>query len=192
MVLDWRKARLSLTSGLLRRWWGPLDRTVQPWSGQAVNEYFIGLLIICTLYAVVAGGAPERIGALVYALSCVVTYVLLELSQVLWRSIEYGVFISDTLLLAFFCVFAVRANRYWPIWVSALLGLGLFGHLARWVGPDVVPWAYAVVLTIWSYPILAIIALGTFNHQQRLKRFGVDRSWSSSSGRSAPPDGPAS
>lgn len=157
-----------------------------------MNEYFIGLLILCTIYALLGGGAPERIGAVVYALLCAATHVMLELSELLWRSTEYGVFVIDVLLFAFFCVLAARSDRYWPIWVSALLGLGVLGHLARWAGPDAIPWAYAVVLTIWSYPILAIIALGTFNHQQRLKRFGVDRSWSSSSGRSAaaPPGGP--
>lgn len=157
-----------------------------------MNEYFIGLLILSTVYAAVVGGPPERIGALVYALTCVITYGLLELSQILWQSLEYGVFINDVLLFVFFCLLAVRANRFWPIWVSGLLGLGVLGHLARWAGPEVIPWAYAVILTIWSYPILALIALGTFNHQQRLKRFGADPSWSSSSGRSAPPAKPTS
>ena len=85
-----------------------------------------------------------------------------------------------------FCVLAVRANRFWPIWVSAFLGMGVLGHLARWAGPDVLWYAYAVVLTIWSYPILAIIAIGTFNHQRRRGRFETDRSWSSSSADSAP------
>jgi len=76
--------------------------------------------------------------------------------------------------------------------VSALLGLGVLGHLARWAGPDAIPWAYAVVLTIWSYPILAIIAIGTFNHQRRLKRLGTDPSWSSSSAPSDMTAGPTS
>lgn len=155
-----------------------------------MNEYFIGLLIACTAYALVAGGAPERWGAGVYALSCVATYLVQDISQIPWRSLEYGVFLVDVATFAFFCVFAARADRFWPIWVSALLGLGILGHLARWAGQDVIPWAYAVVLTIWSYPILAIIALGTFNHQRRLKRFGSDPSWSSFSGRSGPPAAP--
>ena len=112
---------------------------------------------------------------------------LLGSQPIRWRSVEFGVFIVDVLVFVAFIVLALRANRFWPIWVSALLGLGVLGHLARWAGPDVIPWAYAVVLTIWSYPILAIIALGTFNHQRRLKRFGSDASWSSSSVRSPTP-----
>ena len=40
------------------------------------------------------------------------------------------------------------------------------------------------MLVFWSYPMLLLIVLGTFRHQQRLARFGADRSWSSSWGRS--------
>jgi hypothetical protein len=159
-----------------------------------VNYYFIGLLALCAAYAFAAGGAPEKVGAAIYALSVAATHILLTTHVGHWRGIEFGVFIVDVIAFALFCFLAIRANRFWPIWVSALLGLGVLGHLARWAGPDVLWYAYAVVLTIWSYPILAIMALGTFNHRQRLARFGTDRSWSSSFAHSAPtaPAGPAS
>ena len=52
--------------------------------------------------------------------------------------------------------------------MSALLGLGLVGHLAMLLHPRVIPWAYAVVLSIWSYPILLLMAAGTFAHRRRL------------------------
>jgi hypothetical protein len=157
-----------------------------------VNYYFVGLLALCAAYALAGGGAPEKTGAAIYALSVVVTHILLMTHLGRWRGIEFGVFFVDVATFALFCVLAIRANRFWPIWVSALLGLGVLGHLARWAGPDVLWYAYAVVLTIWSYPILAILAIGTFNHRQRLARFGTDRSWSSSSAHSVPrpPIGP--
>ena len=149
-----------------------------------MNYYFVGLLAICSTYAFAVGGSPERSGAAAYTLSVAATYLVLWSESSEWRTLEFGVFIIDVVVFVAFVVLALRANRFWPIWVSGLLGLGLFGHLARWAGPTVIPWAYAVVLTIWSYPILAIIALGTFNHQRRLKRNGSDPSWSSSFGRS--------
>ena len=158
-----------------------------------MNYYFVGLLLLCTVYAFAAGGAPEKTGTAIYASSVVVTHILLTAHLGRWRGIEFGVFTVDLVTFLLFCVLAVRANRFWPIWVSAFLGMGVLGHLARWAGPDVLWYAYAVVLTIWSYPILAIMALGTFNHRRRLARFGTDRSWSSSSAPSAPtpPAGPA-
>lgn len=156
-----------------------------------MNFYFIGLLVICSVYAFIAGGGPERIGAAAYALSVAATYLILWSHASEWQTVELGVFTVDVLVFAIFVILAVRADRYWPLWVSALLGLGILGHMARWAGPDVIPWAYAVILTIWSYPILAIIALGTFNHQRRARSRG-DKSRSISSAKSppAPPPGP--
>lgn len=159
-----------------------------------MNYYFVALLILCTGYAFVAGGWPERIGAGSYALASAATHLLLLNRTGRWRDLEFGVLIVDVLLFLVFTALALRANRFWPIWVSALLGLGVLGHLARWAGPDVIWWAYAVILSMWSYPILAIIAVGTWQHQRRLGRFGVDKSWSTSSDRldRRPPAGPIS
>lgn len=152
-----------------------------------MNYLFVALMMLCTAYAWWAGGAPERIGATTYAVSAVGTYLVLLASTPRWQSVEVGVFIVDVITFILFCVLAMRSNRFWPIWVSSLLGLGVLGHLGRWVGPEVFWWAYAVILSIWSYPILAIIAIGTWNHQRRLKRHKTDPSWSSSSAPSGPP-----
>jgi hypothetical protein len=152
-----------------------------------MNYYFNALLVGCCLYAFVAGGRPERIGAATYALACLASHFLYSAPPVKFRSVELGVFIVDVLVFAAFALLALRANRFWPIWVTALLGLGVLAHLARWVGPNTMPWAYHVVISIWSYPILAIIALGTFNHQRRMARSQADKSWSSFFARSGPP-----
>jgi hypothetical protein len=152
-----------------------------------VNYYFIALLVACCLYAFWGGGGPERLGAALYALSVALTIVSASAPPVRWQSVEVGVFIVDVLVLVAFIILALRANRFWPIWVSALLGLGVLGHLARWAGPDVIPWAYAAVLSMWSYPILLLIAAGTLAHRRRLKRNGADPSWTRSSAPPGPP-----
>lgn len=165
---------------------------MQPWSGQAVNYPFLSLLVVTTLFAFWAGGGPERVGAAAYALSVAATHLIRTANSHRWLNVESGEFIVDVLVFIAFVIIALRANRFWPLCVSALLGIGVLGHLARYVGPDTFWWAYAVVLTIWSYPILALIALGTVLHWRRLARHGADRSWVNSSGRSdlTPPAGP--
>ena len=157
-----------------------------------MNYLFVTLLALCTLYAFWAGGWPERVGAAAYALSVAATHVILTAQHSRWLNVETGVFIVDAIVFLAFVAIALRADRYWPIWVSAFLGLGVLGHLGRLAGPDVLWWAYAVVLTIWSYPILALIALGSFLHRQKTTGTNPGRSWSSSSSRSdrAPPAGP--
>jgi len=150
------------------------------------------LLGLTTLYALWAGGGPERVGAAVYALSVPITHLALLASNQHWRNLELGVLIVDAVTFVIFILIALRADRFWPIWVSALLGIALLGHLARFVMPDTYWRAYAKVLAMWSYPILALMVLGTFLHRRRLNVYGADKSWTSSSGRSdpAPPAGP--
>lgn len=157
-----------------------------------MNYQFVALLALTTLYALWAGGGPERVGATVYAVSVAATHLILTAQSRRWLSFEEGVFIVDLVTFLAFIPIALRAERFWPLWVSAFLGLGVLGHLARFVGPDTFWWAYVVVLTIWSYPILALIALGTFLHRRRLARYGADRSWVTSSSLSdrVPPAGP--
>ena len=142
----------------------------------------------CTLYALWAGGGPERVGATGYALSVAATFLIVPApDQPPWLNLEVGVFIVDAVTFVAFIVIALRANRYLAIMGERpFSGSAVLGHLARLVMPDTFWRAYAVVLTIWSYPILALIALGTFLHRQRLARDGADRSWMSSSGRSGP------
>lgn len=155
-----------------------------------MNYYFFALLLVCCLYAFVAGGGPERWGAAVYALGCLASHLAYSAPPIKFRSVETGVLIVDVLVFAAFIFLALRANRFWPIWVSALIGIGLLAHPARWAGPETVPWAYQIMLSIWSYPSLALIAIGTFNHRRRLVRSGADPSWTSSSGSSAQPSPP--
>jgi hypothetical protein len=152
-----------------------------------MNYYFIALLAIGSLYAFVAGGAPERIGAALYLAGSEATHLFLATHVGhRWLQVEFGVFIVDVVTLLAFVLLALRANRFWPIWVSALLGIGVLGHLARLAGPDILWYAYVFVSSIWSYPILAIMALGTFNHQRRMRLNGSDPPWSKPFARSAP------
>ena len=137
---------------------------------------FFALLFLCCAYALAAGGWPERWGAGLYALACIASFLAYSAPPFRFRSVEVGVFIVDVLIFIAFCILAMRADRFWPIWVSALLGLGVLGHLARLAGPDVIPWAYAVVLSMWSYPILLLIVVGAYAHRRRSRRSDVDPS----------------
>ena len=146
-----------------------------------INLFYLALLIGCSIYAIGWGGAPERIGMAIVASNAVLSFVAVSAPAVRFRGVEVGVFSVDVVAFLLFAALAMRANRFWPIWVSALLGLGVVGHLAMSLHPRVIPWAYAVVLSIWSYPILLLIVAGTVGHRRRLKRNGADPSWTHSS-----------
>ena len=70
-----------------------------------------------------------------------------------------------------FASVAMISERFWPLWVSGLQLTALLGHLLKGVESDLLPTAYAAALHFWSYPILIILAVGTWRtHQSTLKR----------------------
>jgi|GEM_PF-164535 len=150
------------------------------------------LLALCCGYALWLGGAPERVGAAIYVIAVLLTHVAASAVARPFSSMEVGILIVDATMLIALLALALTAARLWPIWATALHVIATGGHAVKLVDSTVIPWAYAFVLAFWSYPMLLLLVLGTWNHQRRVARFGADRSWSSSSDRwdRRPPDGP--
>jgi hypothetical protein len=155
-------------------------------------QVFYIILAACCLYAALRGGAPERIGALIFFGAAIFTTAALSTPTARWGEVEIGAFAVDLAMLAALFAVALRADRLWPLWVTALQLIGVAGHAVKLVDAQVIRQAYAFVMAFWSYPMLALLVFGTWNHQRRLAKFGADKSWSSSSGRSErrPPSGP--
>jgi hypothetical protein len=143
------------------------------------------LLLGCWLYALLRGGGPERAVATGVLVGSILTALVATDPAHRFRSVELGIFLVDVVALIAFVIVALRAERFWPLWVAALQAIGTAGHAVKLADPHVIRWGYAFVLAFWSYPMLFLIIFGTWRHQKRLKLRGADKSWSSSSGRSA-------
>ncbi len=154
--------------------------------------FYYALLVLCCVFVFLKGGAPERIGTAILAIGSVLTFLALSGRTNEYRSVATWVIVIDVVCLLAFLVLALRAERYWPLWITALQLIGAAAHAVRLVDPAIIGRAYAFALGFWSYPMLLLIALGTWRHQQRLALNGADPSWSTSSARSgrAPPGGP--
>jgi len=135
---------------------------------------YYALLIMCSTYALLKGGSPERVGALVLAAASIFSFAIVAHPRNLY-TVEPGLFLVDAAMLIAFAVLALRVDRFWPIWISAFAGLGLLGHLGRWsLGPELDRRAYIISIVVWSYPMLAAIAIGTFNHHRRMRGTSAD------------------
>jgi hypothetical protein len=153
---------------------------------------FNGLLVFCCGYAFWRGGVPERLAAAIFVIGTALTRVATFYWGTGFGAVEMGVLAVDLACLISFVFIALRAERFWPLWVAALQIIGTAGHAVKLLAPDMIPWGYAFLLAAGSYPMLLLIALGTYRHQRRLARNGVDPSWSTFSAHSAraPRDGP--
>jgi len=151
---------------------------------RGTNLYFDTLLIACCGYAWWRGGAPERIAATILFGGVLLTHFAYSDWSRRWSSVEEGVLAVDLLVLAAFLALALSAERFWVLWMTAFHLIGTTGHLVKLADVTLIPWGYAFMIAVPSYPICLLIALGTWKHRQRAMRLGADISWSNPSASS--------
>lgn len=134
--------------------------------------------VLASLYAFVRGGAPERLAGALLLIAALLTRLFFLASISPYIGIEAGILAVDLLLLVALVTLALRADRFWPIWLAALQALGTAAHIAKAIDPGVVSLAYAILLSVWSWPMVLILAVATLRHQRRLATFGRDLDWS--------------
>lgn len=147
------------------------------------------LLLACWAYALRRGGTPEKIGATILVIGSYLSYAAFRahaafpLTQspgrdISFQSVEFGVLTIDVLCSIAFLALALRADRFWPMWVAALQVLGTASHAVKYIDPEILGRTYAFMLAVWSYPMILLMVIGTWRHRRRLTRFNADRSWS--------------
>lgn len=156
---------------------------------------FYTLLLVATGYAATRGGGPERAVALVLMSGTIATWAVaigLHGSRSgHFYKVEYGVLLVDCAMLAALLGIALCADRFWPLWLTALQGFGVVGHLAKALAPDILSNVYQAGHTLSAYPGLVLLIVATRAHRRRRRRDGHDRSWSTCWWRSIPSVRPA-
>lgn len=146
-------------------------------------EVFYALLGLCTGYALLCGGAPERIVALLFLGATALMPFVLSAQLGRYRNVEVGALAVDAVMYVALLWVALRAERYWPLWMSALQGVQLLGHGIGLLGYKLLNLSYAIIDHTICYPMMLLLAIGVRRHQLRVARNGVDNSWSTSSAR---------
>lgn len=144
---------------------------------------FLAILLSTSGYALIWGGAPERLASLILLTGAVGSVLTARPFEMRFRGIEPGILLCDMLVFAALLIVALRSTRFWPIWIAGLLGSELFVDILRSVVPHVVPVVFMLAIDLWSWAIQIILFAGTVRHQMRLKRFGTDDPWKISASR---------
>lgn len=130
----------------------------------------VALLVVA--FAFVKGDDPERIGAAAYALTVLATRMIRDgtsLSVPRW-----GVMGLEIVLLAVFLGIAWHSRRGWPVWAASFQGLIVAGHVL--VAANLRPPndAFATVINMSNYGLLAALAVGTFWAWQERRAAGLE------------------
>ncbi|VWX55893.1 hypothetical protein [Sphingorhabdus sp. 109] len=141
-------------------------------------EFFFSLLIVVCVYSTIKGGAPERRAVIIFIVGIALSMIAATLSNLRFTQLEIGILTSDMAMLAAFVGLALHAERYWTLWLCSMQVIQVLSHIPLMIIPELLPQAYYVIAAFWAYPMLIVLAIGTYRHQQRLRQFGADRSWS--------------
>lgn len=132
---------------------------------------FMILLFLASGYAQWRGGAPEKLAAACMVVAMLGTFWA-GLSSPSYRDVQWDMLLIDFGLLVALSVLAGVADRFWPIWLAAFQLVAVAAHGVSAYNPNILPVAYWWIVGKISYPMVAILAIGTRRHHRRT-RYGL-------------------
>lgn len=128
---------------------------------------FRTLLVLVALYAFLRGSRDERIVGAILVVGVFATHLAWSPLSQRFGGLETGVMAVDVIVFVGFLWVALRSVRFWPLWIAALQLTTLLGHVLKAIESDLFSRAYGAALMFWGYPILLILAIGTWRGQRR-------------------------
>lgn len=136
----------------------------------------LALLAACG-FALIRGAAPERLVAVLLLLAALAGVVSGYLRHQ-YTHVEVSLLVIDFALLVGLVAVALRANRFWPMWLASLHTVAVTVHGVRAYLPELPGWTYSRAVSLVAYPMLLILLVGAQRHHARIKLRGSEPSWS--------------
>lgn len=134
------------------------------------------VLLAVAAYAWRRGGGPERWTAAMFVIAGALTYLAPVIPGLTFVRLQWERVAVDMLLLCGLLAIVAVADRFWPMWCTAVHLLTVATHGVRAYDPAVLPIVYTRVSAWLAYPMLAILVAGTWRHARRA-RGGPDVDW---------------
>jgi hypothetical protein len=134
------------------------------------QQYILrALLVLSCGYALWRGNRDARIVGLICIAATLATRFAASPVSVRYSGVELGLLAIDAAVLIGFVAVALRSDRFWPLWVAGLQLTTSTAHLMKAVDESLLPIAYGAAVALWSYPILIILAIGTWRGHRRMR-----------------------
>ena len=129
--------------------------------------FFRILLALVAAYVLWRGRRDEREVGIVLVLGVIATHLVISPLKTRFASVETHVFAVDLIVFMGFLWVALRSERFWPLWIAGLQLTAIMGHVLKAVDIHLFTKAYAAAMVFWSYPIVLILAIGTWRSHRR-------------------------
>lgn len=125
------------------------------------------LLALVALYAFLRGRRDERNVSIILVIGVIATHFAWTPVDERFAGLETHVMAVDIAVFAGFLWVALRSDRFWPMWIAGLQLTTILGHLLKAAESDLFSRAYGAALMFWAYPIVLILAVGTWRGHRR-------------------------
>ncbi|MFC0589694.1 hypothetical protein ACFFF7_09740 [Novosphingobium aquiterrae] len=132
----------------------------------------VALLVLAAVFAWRRGAAPERATAAALILMFVLDplYHWLIAGGGHYGQVDLGHLTIDMITLTTTGWIALKADRWWTLWVSSAQVIAVLGHFLRLISFQIDPLVYSVMIRVPSYLQIALLLMGTWLHARRTMR----------------------
>jgi hypothetical protein len=123
--------------------------------------YDVILAIVCGT-ALVWGGRPERIGAVINLVASIATTALQLSDAGNFAPAALPIIMIDAIVVCCFCWLSVTTIRFWPLWAGGFAVTNLYTELFGALRPHVPLFPYQTGLGTYAYLALGALALATY------------------------------
>jgi hypothetical protein len=123
--------------------------------------YDVILAIVCSA-ALLWGGRPEKIGAVINLVASIATTALQLSDAAYFAPAALPIIIIDAIVACCFCWLSVTTIRFWPLWACGFSVTNLYTELFGALRPHVPLFAYQTGLGTYAYLTLGALALATY------------------------------
>jgi len=140
-------------------------------SARMVRIIIFALLMwsVC-IYAILRGGFSERVVAVSFLCGAGLTQLVVSPYAVRFQHVEIGVLLIDLVVFAIFFAVALFSRKFWPLWITAMQGVGILAHFAPLL--SIMPRAYGMAIALWSWPMMVLLAAATYHHHHQMATTG--------------------
>ena len=141
--------------------------------------FFLTFFVLAVSFATWRGAGPERVTAGAYVIALAATLYVGAPGN--FEVVPVALLLVDIALLMGLSLIAVRANRWWIIPAAGSQLVAVLVHASKLIEPAMIPNSYVFLTDIWSWPMVALLCLGTWAHQRRIDQEVIVPDWKPSS-----------
>jgi hypothetical protein len=136
------------------------------------------LLCISVLFAARKGGEPERMVAIILVATFLFDIANHQIfGDPTWFEVNPGHFVIDLWAFLTLTWVALKANRGWPLFMSATQLIVIMAHFSKLFEIDVARRSYWAMAQMPQMVQFFVLIIGTYAHIARRRRIGTYASW---------------